>query len=75
VRDAHSEVRKLFAEIRLTRDRLAWIAVALLPPARILAVLESLRLLNGRPRPPLQVRLRENAILKNAQSQLAPAGA
>jgi hypothetical protein len=40
LRDAPSEVRALFAEIRLTRDRLAWIAVALVPPAPILAVLE-----------------------------------
>jgi len=33
LRDAPSEVRALFAEIRLTRDRLAWIAVALVPGA------------------------------------------
>src|SRR5262245_58762265 len=37
-----TEVRAIFAEIRLTRDRLAWLAVVLVPPALIFCVLELL---------------------------------
>jgi uncharacterized protein len=42
LRDGPGDLRALFAEIRLTRDRLAWLAVTLVPPALILFVLELL---------------------------------